>query len=322
MTGNGRRGELLHPCGANERIAKAVWGIGMIVRKRPNAFALFFIVRGSVVQRIWVQVVGVALLSAGIVAVHRHFPNQVPSFGQAPFALVGIALSIFLSFRNGASYDRWWEARKLWGEIILAARDLARQTLILDDAPGRVSEGRRNLLEGVIVFAREAVRLLRGHPPFVEGSPHNPPDAVLHGIGAELAGLLRAGRLTDIQFAVLNETVGRLSHALVGCERMVNTPLPFSYALLLHRTAYLFCFLLPFGFADILGWTTPVAVALVAYTFFGLDALGDELEEPFGLLPNDLPIAAYATMVEITLREAMGDAEVPPMPTVKDFVLI
>lgn len=293
----------------------------MIIRKRPSALALFFIVRGSVVQRIWIQVLGVALLSAAIVAAHRHFPDQVPSFGQAPFALIGIALSIFLSFRNGASYDRWWEARKLWGDVILAARDLARQTLILDERPGQISGERRRLLEGVITFAREAVRLLRGQPPLLEGAPHNPPDAVLQAIGAELAALLRAGRLTDIQFSLLNDTVGRLSHALVGCERMVNTPLPFSYTLLLHRTAYLFCFLLPFGFADVLGWGTPVAVALVAYTFFGLDTLGEELEEPFGLLPNDLPIAAYATVVEITLREAMGDADVPAMPVVRDFVL-
>ena len=69
------------------------------------------------------------------------------------------------------------------------------------------------------------------------------------------------------------QPISRLTQALVGCERLANTPLPFAYTLLLHRTAYLFCFLLPFGLADMLGWSAPLAAMLVAYTFFGLDAL-------------------------------------------------
>ncbi|MET3352779.1 UNVERIFIED_ORG: putative membrane chloride channel (bestrophin family) [Xanthobacter viscosus] len=98
--------------------------------------------------------------------------------------------------------------------------------------------------------------------------------------------------------------------------------MPFGYALLLHRTAYLFCFLLPFGFADVLGWGTPLAAALVAYTFFGLDALGGELEEPFGTLPNDLPIAALATAIEIILREGMGERDLPVALEPVDFMLL
>ena len=101
----------------------------------------------------------------------------------------------------------------------------------------------------------------------------------------------------------------------------MNTPLPFAYTLLLHRTAYLFCFILPFGFADTLGWATPLAAMLVAYTFFGLDALGEELEEPFGLMPNNLPISAYATTIEIHLRSALGETDLPPMPVPIDYVL-
>lgn len=97
--------------------------------------------------------------------------------------------------------------------------------------------------------------------------------------------------------------------------------MPFAYTLLLHRTAYLFCFVLPFGFADVLGWLTPLLTALVSYTFFGLDALGEELEEPFGLQANDLPIGAYATGVEITLRGALGDTDLPAAPVPVAYVL-
>ncbi len=106
-----------------------------------------------------------------------------------------------------------------------------------------------------------------------------------------------------------------------ACERIRTTPVPFGYTLLLHRTAYLFCFLLPFGFADTLGWATPVATMLVAYTFFGLDALGDELEEPFGLRANNLPLSALARTIEIVLREGLGEADVPPLPQPQKHVL-
>ena len=81
--------------------------------------------------------------------------------------------------------------------------------------------------------------------------------------------------------------------------------------LLLHRTAYLFCFIMPFGFADVMGWATPFAAGLVAYTFFGLDTLSEELEEPFGTSPNDLPIQALARGIEITLRSALDEPDLP-----------
>jgi ion channel-forming bestrophin family protein len=86
---------------------------------------------------------------------------------------------------------------------------------------------------------------------------------------------------------------------------------PFSYSLLLHRTAYLYCFALPFGLVDTTGFMTPFVVGLVSYTFFGLDAIGDEIEEPFGLLPNNLPLESMCRRVEIDLLEASGEVDLP-----------
>src|SRR5690606_10821036 len=84
-------------------------------------------------------------------------------------------------------------------------------------------------------------------------------------------------------------------------------PLPFAYTLLLHRFAWLFCVLLPFGLVGALGWATPLVSALLAYAFFGLDRLGDELEDPFGLEPNDLPLDALARLIEHHLLDRLGD---------------
>ncbi|ANK71740.1 MULTISPECIES: bestrophin family protein [Ensifer] len=301
----------------------------MIVRNRPTLLKLFFILRGSVIQRIFPQVLFVFALSAFVVWAHRVDPGLVPSVSSGPFALLGIALSVFLGFRNNACYDRWWEARKAWGQLIFTARDLARQTLIL------AGTERQRLLDITIAFGHALVCHLRpgsdvGRPlarlptDLVAGykASRNGPDFLLREMGGILAGLHGTGTISDFQWAQLDGTLGKMSAMLAACERIRNTPVPFGYTLLLHRTAYLFCFLLPFGFADALGWATPFVTALVAYTFFGLDALGDELEEPFGVLPNDLPIVALAETIEINLREALGETNLPPLPQPKNYILM
>ncbi|MCM2395028.1 bestrophin family protein [Rhizobium sp. S95] len=308
----------------------------MIVRDRPGLLALFFILRGSVLPMIFPQVLFVFGLSALVILAHRFWPALVPGFNSAPLALVGIALSIFLGFRNNACYDRWWEARKHWGQLVIAVRSLARQSLILE---GRMLDGepvaRRRLLELAIAFSYTLLIHLRPggdhgrillrlpkerHVAFLES--RNRPDFILREMGGLTARLKATGALSDIEYSVLESSLHEMSSVLSACERIRFTPVPFGYTLLLHRTAYIFCFLLPFGFADVLGWLTPFATALVAYTFFGLDALGDELEEPFGDLPNDLPIGAIAETIEINLREALGEKDLPPLPEPKGFILM
>jgi putative membrane protein len=307
----------------------------MIVRPPPPLWKLFFILKGSIVTRILPQIFAVFVLSLVVVWAHRAFPGWVPAFNNGTaFALLGIALSIFLGFRNNACYDRWWEARKVWGKLVHVARSFARQTMVLDQLPG--AEGvRAKLLHYVIAFTQSMVPHLR--PDDGQAKAHkwlnsdeqaaftasrNGPDFILRKIGEILAELRGAGRIDAIDFQTLDETVKSLSEVQAACERLRFTPVPFGYTLLLHRTAYLFCFFIPFGFADMLGWGTPFATTLVAYTFFGLDALGDELEEPFGTLPNDLPIGAIADTIEINLREALGETNLPDLPQPKDYLLM
>lgn len=308
----------------------------MIVRPRPSLLHLFFIVRGSVITRIFPQVIIVCGLSVLIVALHRIWPGWISGVNGGPFALLGIALSIFLGFRNNACYDRWWEARKEWGRLITVARDFARQTLILNAKAGTApAETRAALLNLTIAFAQALVCHLRPGQGAAKArdrlpadlvaafdASRNPPDVILRRMGAIVAELQAQAQISDIQFGILDSTIGRMSGVLAACERIRNTPVPFGYTLLLHRTAYIFCFLLPFGFADALGWGTPFASAVVAYTFFGLDALGDELEEPFGNLPNDLPIQALADTIEINLREALGETDLPELPKPREFLLM
>ena len=134
----------------------------MIVRPKPNLLQLFLIVRGSIIVRIFPQVLAVFLLSTLVVWAHKDRPDLVPALNGAPFSLLGIALSVFLGFRANACYDRWWEARKQWGALITVARTLSRQTVMLEgrqDVADPVT--RRRITDLVIAFCHALVSHLR-----------------------------------------------------------------------------------------------------------------------------------------------------------------
>lgn len=116
-------------------------------------------------------------------------------------------------------------------------------------------------------------------------------------------------------------SLGQLSTALGGCERIAGTPIPFTYSVLIHRCIYLYCFWLPFGLLDAIGLMTPVIVCFIAYTFFALEALGAEIEDPFGLEANDLALDGMSYMIEATLFEMIDEQPRTRQPVARDYVL-
>lgn len=287
----------------------------MIVRDKPGLIEVLFALRGTMLPRIIGRLVVIAAVGGAAVFAADLHPGIFARIGAIPFTLIGLALSIFMSFRNNACYDRWWEGRKLWGALIIAARSLARQSQVFDD------ETRAVLLSGVAAFAAGLAARLRGGdetaaiaarlPDGLVGDGPNPTDAVLSAMGRTIQRALRAGRIDPLVWARLEDQLVALSRVQAGCERIAATPVPFAYSLLLHRTAHVFCLTLPMALAGTMGWWALVPSLLVGYTFFGLDALGDQLEEPFGLEPNDLPLDAMVRTIE---REMLGAAGVTPLP--------
>lgn len=305
----------------------------MIVRDRPSGLRLFLIVRGSILRQIRGALCANILVAVAVTLSHGALFSQKITLTTIPFTLIGLPLAIFLGFRNTASYDRYWEARKLWGELLLRSRNLARQVLTLVEAEGPVTWGlgredvRVRMVQRMLAFVQALKHQLRGTqdlkgevqawlPPeeWQDLAPQgNKAAALMMTMGQDLQLCRREGWLDTVLTAQIDNTLSAITAAAASCERIKSSPLPFSYTLLLHRTAYLYCFLLPFGLVDSIGFMTPFVVAIVAYTFFGLDALGDEIEEPFGLLPNDLPLDAICRTIEIDLRSALGDPA-PPAP--------
>ena len=123
-----------------------------------------------------------------------------------------------------------------------------------------------------------------------------------------------AGTIDPIGHRILEERLTSLTQVETGCERIARTPLPFAYTLLLHRTAYLFCLVLPFGLITTAGWATPLFTAFIAYTFFDWTRLSEELEDPFGTEANDLALDSLCRTCEISVLEALGEAPPSPLP--------
>ena len=305
----------------------------MIVRPRLRGWELFSVVRLSIVPRIAPQIGVLSAFSIGVVWLWPRFPLH--SFTVAPFTLLGIALSIFLGFRNGACYDRWWEARRQLGSLIGESRSLARLALTLH---GGDRLRRERLVRGTIAYAYALMAHLRGAGTFEEvrrytsgwdgmpgsdglGPARDAPDAILRHLAVDCAGMLTDGEIGEILYQRFEERLVAITAIQSSCERIRTTPTPFAYSLLLHRTAYAFCFLLPFGLVGTMGWATPLLCAVIAYAFFGLDAVGDELEEPFGEWLNALPMQALARTIEISLLEALGEPELPVMLLPVDSIL-
>ncbi|MEB0045149.1 MULTISPECIES: bestrophin family protein [unclassified Pseudomonas] len=298
----------------------------MIVRPKPNLIGILFSLKGSIAKRIALRCLLVTLLACAIVLVETWHPAFFSKVNATPFTLLGLSLSIFMSFRNNACYDRWWEGRKQLGQLIIDVRSLLRQTQeLMADAE------RERLLRELCGFAHGLIARLRHEnetnavrdwtePPIDSHHP-NITDALLQRIGARCSSLAKSGQISEWRYTQLETRLISLSQVQASCERIKHTPLPFPYTLLLHRTIYLFCILLPFAMAEPLGWLTPVFTAIVSYTFLGLDEIGDDLEDPFGFDENDLPCDAILRTVEREVLAALGQTDLPPALEPVDYLL-
>ena len=310
----------------------------MIVRK-TSWVGLLLATRGTVLGRIWLRVLLITVVSAVVTVLHIRAHWFEASLTPLPFSLIGLALGIFLGFRNNTSYDRFWEGRKLWGALVNCSRSIAREilTLVASD-PG--DDGIASPVHSELVHRQIAyVHCLRHHLRDDDGGiselsgllpaaelealtrEKNRPIAILQRQGERFAELWRAGRVHDFHLPVLTGSLAELTAIQGGCERIKSTPIPFSYTVLIHRLVAFYCFALPFGIADAVGTYTPLVVLMVSYAFFGLDSIGDEIEEPFGLDLADLPLSAIARMIEVNLRQRLGERDLPPLLEPRGHVL-
>lgn len=275
-----------------------------------------FDLRGSVIREIAPRVLICTLIAVAAWLVDReiealhHKSIEIPATAHS---LIGTALGLLLAMRTNSSYERFWEGRKMWGAIVNETRNLGRSASVLLAKDPAVL---RQVLLWTIAFPWSTERLLRGAkglgPRAAElpadqaaaalASVH-PPLFITRRITALLAEARARGTLGDMQQMSLDQVLTLLIDYMGACERIMKTPLPYAYAVHLRRAMIVFCFTLPFVLVHSFHWATIPATLLVAFTFFGIEEIGLEIENPFGHDENDLPLEAICETIQRDLSE-------------------
>ena len=271
---------------------------------------ILFRIRGSVIPRLLPRCLIAAAIGAGAVIALEERDFKIPTLAHT---LVGVALGLLLVFRTNASYDRYWEGRRLIGFMVNRSRDLARQVAAyLEHA-----EARARIATLIPAFYWLAAQTLRKAPdartcrasadrraaPRARGRRRSARRSCCAGSARSSSGEAKAGRLSEQRLQLLDANLTAFNDALGGAERILKTPIPFAYAQHIKIFVVLFCFSAPFAMAEVMGWATPVASALLALALFGVDEIGVEIEDPFGDDPNDLPLDAIGTGIEKAVGE-------------------
>jgi len=291
----------------------------MIVRQRTHWLKMLFIWKGSVLKKIIAQLFIITIFSVAVYYFNGKIYDYKVKLNPTVFTLIGLALAIFMGFCNTASYDRFWEGRKLWGLLVIETRSLTRQ--ILSFISNVSKEEKQEIVKLISAFCWSLNYQLRDKS---ETKPiqHLLSEEQFHQIQGKqfisniILGFIsdwlneqnKKGNIDTIVLTSMNHQLNQFSNISGGCERIYNTPLPFAYSVLLHRTVYLYCFWLPFGLLDSLDWMMPLIVLLISYTFIALDAIIQEIGEPFGEEENDLALNSICRTIEFSIFE---QAEIP-----------
>ncbi|MBL7965215.1 MAG: bestrophin family protein [Flavobacteriales bacterium] len=229
--------------------------------------------------------------------------------------LLGLALSVLLVFRTNTAYDRWWEGRKLWGQLVNCSRNLAVKISVMVDPS---DTGTRSFFARIIgLFAYELKHHLRQegtrleldsepHPeiPGFDSSRHIPAQAV-QLMQQRVHRLHREGQLSGEQLIVLNTELVQFLDICGACERIKNSPIPYSYSTFIKKFISAYAITLPFGFVIPLGyWAIPIVV-FIFYVFASLELIAEEIEDPFGTDVNDLPMDRLSEVIARNAKEIL-----------------
>jgi ion channel-forming bestrophin family protein len=248
---------------------------------------------------------------------------------HVPLALFGSAIGLILGFRNNSAYDRWWEARKLWGVIVNNSRSWARlavSTIASHDASEaeEVQTMQRRLVYHQIAYVHAVRQHLRGLAPWEELAPllreeeisalqfeKNIPLALQVQMGKLVQECQQRGWINDLQWSQMNTNMDDLADAQGGCERIKNTPMPKQYDYFPKLFVEIYCLVLPLTLVLNMQWYTPLGSTLVGFIFLALDKIGRDMEDPFDNTIYDVPLTSISRNIEINLRQILGEETLP-----------
>jgi len=228
-------------------------------------------------------------------------------------SLLGFVLSLLLVFRTNTAYDRWWEGRKIWGDMVNNTRNLMlKLNAYIPSDKKELKNNFRILISNYPFALKEHLRggykeeLLEEHPnlhPSELKNYNHIPNRIAQQLYIEVEKLRTDNIISEEKLIVLNEELRSFTNNAGACERIKSTPIPFSYSTFIKRVILLYIITLPIGLVDDFKWATIPMVLFVFYAFAGLELIAEEIEDPFGYEDNDLPTDQISERIKKNLQE-------------------
>jgi len=245
-------------------------------------------------------------------------------------AVIGTAVSLLLAFRTGQSYERWWEARIIWGAIVNDSRTLIRQVSAFYIGPDRETFIRDFVYRQAywckaltaslrkIPLPADVQQYLAAHS--IEGQ--NIPNILLSVHSDEIRRAFINKHINQFQEVQLDSSIVNLCNSMGRCERIKNTVFPKSYSMLIHFLIYFFLTVLPFGLADD-HFLVEIALCIaIPSIFIAIEKTSILMQDPFEGLPLDTPMSTISTTIESNLREMVGEPNLPPQPVEENYYVL
>lgn len=243
--------------------------------------------------------------------VERYFPgNPMLENLITIYSIIGFVISLLLVFRTNTAYDRWWEGRKKWGQMVNDARNLAAKLSVIEltdterDFFNRhisnfVFAMRDHLRSGVVL---DELSLSTEEKTFLAQKNHIPSQLVKL-MQAELRKLVKKQSISEEHFLRIEHTLHSFLDNLGACERIKNTPIPYSYSIFIKKFIFIYTASLPLALLEFFGYYTTIIATMVFYILVSMEVLAEEIEDPFGMDDNDLPTSELSLKIEQNVNE-------------------
>lgn len=224
--------------------------------------------------------------------------------------MLGFVISLLLAYRTNTAYDRWWEGRKLWGSLVNNSRNLAiKLSAILKDENDknyfkRMIPGYASVLQKHLSNEEVTQMLFEGLDLEIDHHKHRP-NQVARMLFQKINDLYQSGKISGDQLIIINSELQSFTDVCGACERIKNTPIPYSYSAFIKKFIFFYVMTLPFGYVFSLGYYTIPVVIFIFYVLASLELIAEEIEDPFGGDANDLPTAKIASNIKKHVEELL-----------------
>jgi ion channel-forming bestrophin family protein len=285
-----------------------------MIKYNPKSWVklIFAFHKSDTIRILWKELIYMGLFTLGVAYIEITYFPEATYLSQliSVYSLVGFVISLLLVFRTNTAYDRWWEGRKKWGEMVNDSRNLAVKisTLQFDKEE---NDFFRRMISNFTYATKEHLRrnidldqlqLTEIERKALEHKTHVPIE-IIHLMFKHMNKLKSEGKLSEMEYLAINHNLDSQISSLGACERILNTPIPFSYSLFLKKFIFIYTTTLPLAFVTTFGYYSALIATFVFYVLVSMEVLAEEIEDPFGGDDNDLPTEQLCETIKRNVNE-------------------